>query len=108
MCNEQQRISFGGEDVKRVLSVIAVAVMLAAIIALPVYGTNGDDEVIDVVRTGIDRVKHEVFMIFGVCLPIGLGLFAIFYGVRKGIAVLRGIVGVDRGEYERWLSKKDL
>ena len=77
---------------KRILSVIAITAVLVSTFAFPVFAADGDTgDITAIMQTGLDSAKADVLSIISVALPIGLGIFALFFGVRKGIAMLRGV-----------------
>ena|GEM_PF-4534540 len=73
---------------KRIASILmAIAALMAA--AVPAFAAG--DDVTTMMETGLNSMKSDVLGIIAVALPIALGIFAIFFGVRKGIAMLRGV-----------------
>jgi len=77
---------------KKALIALAVAAVLVATFALPVFAATGDS-VADIMKDGFDNLKTELLPIIGIALAAGLGIFAIFFGVRKGISLLRKVSG---------------
>jgi type IV secretory pathway VirB2 component (pilin) len=75
---------------KRILSFLVVAVVLASALALPAFAAAGGTDITDIMDDGLTAMKGDVLSIIAVALPIALGIFALFFGVRKGIQMLRG------------------
>jgi len=75
--------------IRSVLTALAGAVMSVTAIAIPAFAAG--DDVTTIMETGLNSMKTDVLGIIAVALPIALGIFAIFFGVRKGIAMLRGV-----------------
>jgi hypothetical protein len=42
---------------------------------------------------GFDKLRTDLLPIIGIALAAGLGIFAIFFGIRKGISLLRRVSG---------------
>lgn len=69
-----------------VMTVVAVCCMSAA-------ASGGDSGVAAAMTAGLETLKSDTMSLVLIALPIGLGIFAAFFGIRKGIALLRGIAG---------------
>jgi len=73
---------------KRILTLmLAIAALLA--LAVPVFAAG--DDVSDIMSAGLDTVKTDVLSMIKIALPAALVIFAMFFGVRKAIAMLRGV-----------------
>ena len=79
---------------KRVIMLLALSLILVSAFALPILAADGDtSDVASIMETGLTSMKNDVLGIIAIALPIALGIFAIFFGVRKGISMLRGVSG---------------
>jgi len=76
---------------KKRIATLMLAVSAVVALAIPAFAAT--DDVTDIMSTGLTAMKTDVLGIIAVALPIALGIFAIFFGVRKGIAMLRGVSG---------------
>ena len=84
--------------IKRIISLLAVALVIVSAFALPVFAADGDtSDVTALMESGLNSMKSDVMSILMIALPIALGIFAVFFGVRKGIAMLRGVTGGGGG-----------
>ena len=64
---------------------------MVALVALAVPALAVDLDVASMMETGMGTLKSDVLSIIAVVLPVALGIFIIFFGVRRGIAMLRGV-----------------
>ena len=67
----------------------AIVMTLSALAAVSVPALASD--VTTAMTAGLSTLKDDAFSIILIALPIGLGIFGAFFGIRKGIALLRGI-----------------
>ena len=70
---------------------IMIALMAVMTMAVPAFATTDTTNVASIMQTGFDNLRSELLPIIGIALAAGLGIFAIFFGIRKGISLLRRV-----------------
>ena len=75
---------------KRIVAIIASLAVMATT-AVSAFAASGGDDVETIMSAGLDTLKADTLKIVLIALPVGLAIFAAFFGIRKGIALLRGI-----------------
>jgi F0F1-type ATP synthase membrane subunit c/vacuolar-type H+-ATPase subunit K len=77
---------------KRIAGVFMAALMVLAL-AVPALCAElgGESDVTAVMTEGLNTMKTDTMNILLIALPVALGIFAVFFGIRKGIALLRGV-----------------
>jgi hypothetical protein len=68
-----------------------IALMAVMTMAVPAFATTDTTNVASIMQTGFDNLRSELLPIIGIALAAGLGIFAIFFGIRKGISLLRRV-----------------
>jgi hypothetical protein len=76
---------------KKALFCIMFALGAVIALAIPAFANTAGTDVTDIMSTGMNSMKDDVLKIIAIALPIALAIFALFFGVRKGIAMLRGV-----------------
>ena len=57
------------------------------------FAADGDVNVGTIMQTAFNTVKTDIISYVGICLPIALGIFAIFFGIKKAISFFRQSAG---------------
>jgi hypothetical protein len=69
-----------------------MAMLLVLALTVSALCAEGDpSDVTTVMTEGLNTMKNDTLGILLVALPVALGIFAVFFGIRKGIALLRGV-----------------
>ena len=69
-----------------------VAAVIAAMGCINCFATD-DTGVSNILQTAFNAVKTDIMTYIGVVLPIALGIFAIFFGIKKAIHFFRQSAG---------------
>lgn len=75
------------------IATTTVAAMIAAIGCINCFATDGDANVGTILQTAFNSLKSDILSYIAVILPIALGVFAIFFGVKKAINFFRSSAG---------------
>lgn len=71
--------------------------MFAAAIAvmgcINCFATDGEVNVGTLLQTAFTSLKSDLVSYIAICLPIALGIFAIFFGIKKAISFFRQSAG---------------
>ncbi len=80
------------KHVRRIAGVFMAALLVVAL-AVPAFCAELGEEsdVATVMTEGLNTMKSDTLNILLIALPVALGIFAVFFGIRKGIALLRGV-----------------
>jgi hypothetical protein len=78
---------------KKALIRAVFAAFTAISLAVPALANTGETSVAEVMQTGFTNLRAELMPIIGIALGSGLMLFGIFFGIRKGISLLRRVSG---------------
>lgn len=70
-----------------------VAAAIAAMGCINCFAAEGDTNVSNILQTAFNGVKSDIMTYIAVVLPIALGIFAIFFGIRKAINFFRQSAG---------------
>lgn len=70
-----------------------VAAAIAAMGCINCFAADGDPGVANILQTAFNSVKTDIMTYIGVVLPIALGIFAIFFGIKKAIHFFRQSAG---------------
>lgn len=80
------------EKIKKAFITFGVMAMIAVAGAIPALADDPAD-ISTVMSDGMTSMKGDVLRLIAVVIPVGLGIFAIFFGVRKAISMLRSTTG---------------
>jgi uncharacterized membrane protein len=78
---------------KKLFILALVVLTLAAMTVTAVASTTPSDDVAEAFGEAMTNMRGDVISLMLVALPVGLGIFALFFGVRKGIKMLRSTTG---------------
>ncbi len=78
------------KHVRRIAGVFMAALLVVAL-AVPAFCAEVESDVTTVMTEGLNTMKSDTLNILLVALPVALGIFAVFFGIRKGIALLRSV-----------------
>lgn len=68
-----------------------VSVAGAVVTSLAVSASAADADVVSAVTTGVNGIKTDIVSIAVIAIPVALGITALFFGVRKGMAFFKSI-----------------